>query len=262
MKIALLHLDLSGGPEDKNIDLLCCAIKKAAERGAKWVVTPETAVQGYFFTQMNREYRILVQPSAILEPFFKLAREYAITIFLGCAEHDEIDGKDYNSCLVIDSTGKIIGRHRKMRSHGSGAEGWASKGNLLEPIMCDDINTGVLVCADAWYGEHGEILRQKGAEVIIVIAAWPPGCGGPPEDAWERCSARSGGLPVILCNQTGTTNGMNCTIAKSAIVIAGKIQTTYNGAEQAILIANLDLDKQKLLQSDFEKISIGEGRSK
>ena len=53
MKIALLHLDLSAGPAEKNIEQLLDGIKIAAANGAQWVITPEMAVQGYFFTQMN-----------------------------------------------------------------------------------------------------------------------------------------------------------------------------------------------------------------
>lgn len=50
MKIALCHLEISRGPEHKNIELLENAVRIAADNGAKWVVTPETAVQGYYFT--------------------------------------------------------------------------------------------------------------------------------------------------------------------------------------------------------------------
>ena len=49
MKIALCHLEISRGPEHKNIELLENAVRIAADNGAKWVVTPETAVQGYYF---------------------------------------------------------------------------------------------------------------------------------------------------------------------------------------------------------------------
>ena len=56
MKIALLHLNLSGGPQEKNLKVLCKSIKMAAKSGAKWILTPEMALQGYFFTQLDREY--------------------------------------------------------------------------------------------------------------------------------------------------------------------------------------------------------------
>ena len=53
MKIALCHLEISRGPEHKNIELLENAVRIAADNGAKWVVTPETAVQGYYFYKLK-----------------------------------------------------------------------------------------------------------------------------------------------------------------------------------------------------------------
>lgn len=49
MKVALLHLNLSGGPEKVNVQLLSRAVNLAAQEGANWIITPETALQGYFF---------------------------------------------------------------------------------------------------------------------------------------------------------------------------------------------------------------------
>lgn len=59
---------------------------------------------------------------------------------------------------------------------------------------------------------HGTVnmpkkMQQKGANVIVDIAAWPPTqvCGNPLK-AWEKCSSVTG-LPVLVCNQTGKLNG-------------------------------------------------------
>lgn len=49
MKIALCHLELSCGPQERNLQLLEQAVSIAAEQGADWVLTPEAAVQGYYF---------------------------------------------------------------------------------------------------------------------------------------------------------------------------------------------------------------------
>ena len=49
MKIALCHLELSCGPQERNLQLLEQAVQLAAEQGADWVLIPEMAVQGYYF---------------------------------------------------------------------------------------------------------------------------------------------------------------------------------------------------------------------
>ena len=49
LRIALCHLDVSQGPQDKNIKKIEKAIHIAGNHGANWILTPETALQGYYF---------------------------------------------------------------------------------------------------------------------------------------------------------------------------------------------------------------------
>ena len=53
MKIALCHLTLSMGPMEKNLQKLTRALEIAGENRADWVITPETALQGYHFYKIN-----------------------------------------------------------------------------------------------------------------------------------------------------------------------------------------------------------------
>lgn len=165
MRVALLHLDVSGGPEERNLAVLQNAVVQAAEAGAQWVLTPETALQGYFFTQKGRSFQIPIQPSSELEPLRQLAVQYGLTIFLGCAERDAVTGLCYNSCLVIGETGAVIGRQRKVRSHGTGTEAYASPGETIAPIDCGAVQAGILVCADAYFEEYAVELKEKNAQI-------------------------------------------------------------------------------------------------
>lgn len=254
MKVALLHLDLSGGPEEDNIRLLGQSIELAAMRGASWIVTPETALQGYFFSMKDSSYQIPVQPGPSIEIFCKQALKYGVTIFLGCAEQDEKTGKNYNSCLVIDPKGEIVGKHRKMHSHGGNSEAWASHGENLELVSCREINVGILICADSWFMEHSQALKEKGANVIMIPALWPPGEHGP-GDCWERCSKVSG-LPVWVCNQTGNNESLDITEAESAVVVEGKTRFTYSGTQQAVLLFEWDPEKQAAISNRFNVIPV------
>lgn len=89
MKIALCHLEISLGPEHKNIELLENAVRIAADNGAKWVVTPETAVQGYYFYKLNPDAKVDKQPSVKLSHLLALVKAYGLFLFLGCGEYDD-----------------------------------------------------------------------------------------------------------------------------------------------------------------------------
>lgn len=254
MKIALLHLDLIGGPEETNIKVLSQAVRLAAEGGADWIITPEIALQGYFFAIKEESPQIPVQPGPSMEIFRELARQYGVTIFFGCAERDEKTDKCYNSCLVIDPEGQILGRHRKMHKHGGSSEAWASLGEKPELIPCREMNAGILICADSWFMEHARELKDRGAHVIMIPAAWPPGeCG--PGDCWERCSQVSG-LPVWVCNQTGIQEILDMSEAQSAVVVGGKTLFTYSGLKQAVLIFDWDPVKQCTESTQFSVITV------
>ncbi|PKM48038.1 MAG: carbon-nitrogen hydrolase family protein [Firmicutes bacterium HGW-Firmicutes-8] len=255
MKIALLHLNLSGGPEKENISALRHAISLAAEQGANWIVTPEMALQGYFFAKNDEPVEIPVQPGESMQVLCQLAARHGLTTFLGCAEKDAATGKFYNSCLVIGPTGEVLGRHRKMHTHGVGAEVWVTTGNQLAPVNCRDITAGVLICADSWFMENSQGLKEKGAEVIVVLAAWPPSGEHGPGDCWERCS-QTAELPVWVCNQTGSYENLDLSKAESAVVVGGKTQFTYSSREQAILLFDWDLGKQCTISRQFSVVAV------
>lgn len=242
---------MSGGPQNKNSKKIMAGIEKAAKAGAEWVITPEMALQGYFMTQTGYPYELVKEPGKMTIPFQELARSNGVAIFLGCAERDEVTGLAYNSCLVFSSMGDIVGRQRKIKTLNWVTEAWSTPGTSLEIVEFAGTKVGILVCADAWFGENGGALAKAGAEAIVVVAAWPPGCGGPPEEAWKRCSRFSGGLPVLVCNQTGINNGMDCTIAKSAVVYGGELICEYAGAE-AILMFDFNNFKTNVGSANFE----------
>ncbi len=259
MRIGILHLDVSGGPEVRNRRRLETAIEQAAAAGAEWIITPEMAVQGYFMALNDRDYLTHIRQSDYLEFFRKLSVRLQVRLFLGAATWEQ--GKLYNSCLVFGPSGELEGVHHKTVSKHGRAEQWAVADPEVEPVVCGSHKIGVLVCADAWYEKNAEELAAKEADMVIVIAAWPPGCGGPPEAAWERCSAHCQGVPVVVCNQTGTSNGMNCTIAKSALVLNGKLSHDYEGADEKIILLDLSIaGKDSVCRYYDEKLFRNPGR--
>lgn len=86
--------------------------------------------------------------------------------------------------------------------HGVGTEVWSERGQGIEPTLCDGIQVGVMICADAWEEHNSSSLIRKGADILMDLAAWPYGfCCGDPTAIWQQYSERTG-LPMIICNQT------------------------------------------------------------
>lgn len=255
IRIALCHLDVSQGPQEKNIEKIEKAIHVAGQHGANWILTPETALQGYYFYVIDpsQKEEVTEQPSATIKPLVDAAKKYKATLFLGAGEYDEKANCYRNSCLVFGPDGKLIGRHSKLSAHvGFGAEVWSTNDNKLDSIVCDGVSTGVLVCSDIWFLQYPRILADKGAQIILDIAAWPPTKEtGNPLPSWERASEGTG-LPVVICNQTGRPRWMDMTPGQSAVVEKGKAKLLYSGKE-AVLLFDWDPATGKVLTEEFEK---------
>ncbi|MDO4177951.1 MAG: nitrilase-related carbon-nitrogen hydrolase [Phascolarctobacterium sp.] len=257
MKIAFCHLNTSMGPEEKNLTKLEQAIKLAAERGAKWVITPETSVQGYYFYRNDKSKKdsVDIQPSEKLANIRKLVKEYNLYLFLGAGEFDAKEKKNFNSCLVFGPSGEIIGNHRKIFNHGIGSEAWASPGKDEVPIKCGDITVGALVCADAWFYEHMEAMKQKGAQLTLVIAAWPPTKEtGDPLPKWKENALKSG-MPFLLCNQTGSNPYMDMTVGQSVVIEDGEVKLTHQG-DEAVLLFEMDIENGQVLSKEYEIVKM------
>ena len=76
--IALCHLDLARGPQVENIKKIEKAIHIAGQRGANWIITPETALQGYYFYVIDpkQKEKIKPQPSEDIRSLTEACKKY------------------------------------------------------------------------------------------------------------------------------------------------------------------------------------------
>lgn len=187
--------------------------------------------------------------SDLIAPLQELSRKYKLPIIVGCGT--AFEGKPHNSAIVLDTNGNIAYFHHKLKIMRGETEGWAACSNNIGLAAIGNTKVGLLVCSDTWYEENGEIYGSLGAELMITIAAWPDaGCGGPPPEAWKRCCRASGGVPLIVCNQTGRFF-MDCSEAESALLEKGEIICSYKG-EEAILIGEYDEAEKCIVSKTFK----------
>src|SRR5690554_411103 len=111
---------------EKTIDKAVSFIKEAAQNGAKLIAFPEVFVAGYPYwnwimtpVQGSKWYEELYKNSisvddAVMQKLYKTAKEYDIHIVIGINERGQSYGEIYNTNLIIDNKGKLIGRHRKL----------------------------------------------------------------------------------------------------------------------------------------------------
>lgn len=254
--IALLHLDLSGGPTPHNRNKIINAMRKAKDAGAEWIITPEMALQGYFFAVKDTQALATIAPYADVFPLRRTANELGVTLFLGCVDGRKNGTEFYNSCQVLAPEGRIAAVQHKKTGHPLGAEAWSKKGGDIQSFTYEGHRLGILVCSDIWYEAYTEGERIRDVDLLIAPAAWPDiDCGtGHPEIFWKRASVVLG-VPLIVCNQTGHGERMNMDNSMSAVVMGDELVLSYPGPEEKILCLTWDWRTNRPLEKTFKEIT-------
>jgi N-carbamoylputrescine amidase len=251
LRVALLHIAPRLGEIDHNRELVESAVKIAADQGANWAITPELCVCGYLFAKKIGTDWIQPQPDQWLQSFCQLVREHPMTVFLSHPERDPLTDNLYNSVFVISPQGEIIGRHRKVKTL-QGPEAWSTPGNECIPVDCDGVKVGVLVCADGYKNDVPQVLKDRGAQVLVSPAAWGPG-GCAPDGEWEQRTIDTG-LPIMVCNRSGRERSdLDFREAVSVVAQDGERLLCGLSDRSVVLTFDWDLDAMTLLSQDYHR---------
>ncbi|HEV8714177.1 MAG TPA: carbon-nitrogen hydrolase family protein [Candidatus Binatia bacterium] len=253
LRIALLHLAPLPAELTYNRRLVETAVTTAAGLGASWVITPELCISGYTFADRIGTEWIVPQPDPWMRSFCQLVARLHITVFLSHPERDRQTGKLYNTVFVIAADSSIVGKHRKINTLRVGAESWSSPGEQIAPLPVQPSSSvGILICADACSLEIARSLQAQGAQLLVSSAAWAPGLYGP-DGEWEQCT-RETGLPLLVCNRTGTDRTLDFTAAESVIVKDGQRLLSLRSERSAIFLIDWDLQAQNLATPEPQRI--------
>lgn len=146
---------------DKTIEKAITFIKEAHENGAELIAFPEVFVAGYPYwnwimtpVQGSKWYEELYKNSvAVTDPcmnsLYAAAKEYKMNIVIGINERGESYGEIYNTNLIIDHNGNVIGKHRKLVPTWAEKLTWTSgDGSSLKVYNTSVGPVGTLACGE------------------------------------------------------------------------------------------------------------------
>lgn len=206
VRIAVCQILVIDGDREGNFRRIENALEQAKAGGAQVAAFPESVILGWENPDAHRLATPI--PGADSERIAALARKYAIMISIGLDEKD--GGRLYDSAILVDKTGRLLWKHRKI--------------NVLPELMdppysagsADDIGVvetefgriGVLVCADTFGDDFVERMRKMRPELMLVPYGWAappekwPGHAGELEELVSR-RARLLGCPMVGTNLVG-----------------------------------------------------------
>jgi nitrilase len=146
---------------EKTIDKAITFIKEASENGAQLIAFPEVFVSGYPYwnwimtpVQGSKWYEKLYK-SAItadgseVKRICDAAKEFNIHIVIGINERGNSFGEIYNTNLIIDNLGNLIGKHRKLVPTWAEKLTWTSgDGSSLKVYKTEIGPIGTLACGE------------------------------------------------------------------------------------------------------------------
>lgn len=169
-KVAVIQMRVDGGEKRLNLARATDRIAEAAAQGARLALLPEVLDVGW----THPAARELAEPIPGGEPtriISESARRHRVWV---CAGLTERAGEQvYNSAVLIDSSGAVVLRHRKLNELTIGHP-FYDQGDGLRVESTELGAVGLMICADAFAKDRviSRALCYMGADIILSPCAW------------------------------------------------------------------------------------------
>jgi len=232
-------------------------VEQAARRGAQIVCLPELFRSLYFCqTEDHGNFRLTEPiPGPTTDALSKAARRLRIVIVGSVFERRQA-GVYHNTAVVFDTTGKLVGKYRKMHIPDDPLyleKFYFTPGDLgFQTFKTKRGAIGTLVCWDQWYPESARLTALKGAQILFYPTAigWHKSekakLGRKQYDAWltiQRSHAIANGCFVAAPNRVGWEGRVQFWGGSFICDPFGEIIAQAGHDKEEILIAKCDLRK-------------------
>jgi N-carbamoylputrescine amidase len=222
-KVAAIQLTASGLPSSSLTgfwERAQQAVQMAAtQHGANLILLPELFLGPYFCQSQEALLQRLAmsddenRSNFVVTKMQQLARKYQVVLPISFYERH--NNALYNTVVVIDADGGILGKYRK--SHIPDGTGYQEKfyftpGDTGFRVFTSRLGftVGVAICWDQWFPEAARAMALLGADVLL----YPTAIGTEPQDPtinsadhWQRVMqghAAANMVPVVASNRYGT----------------------------------------------------------
>jgi len=238
------------------IQISCCEEKErnlekavkfthiAIEKGATLICFQELFTTQWFPREMNQRYFSLAEKmdGFTITRMQKLAEEFEVVLICPIFE---IEGDSfYNSAIVIDAGGEILGSYRKI--HVPQIPLWEeryyfSPGNHGFPVFKTKFAPiGVQICWDNFFPESSRILALKGAKIIFS----PTAAAFASQRKWETVvasNAIANGVYIFRVNRVGSEEKQDFYGRSFCISPEGEFLDKPTGMKDSIALIEIDL---------------------
>ena len=243
IKLAGIQISCSEEKE-RNIEKAVKFAQIATEKGANLICFPELFTTHWFPREMNKRYFSLAEKidGPTITRMQRLAGENKVVLVCPIFEIEE--DSFYNSAIVIDANGEILGSYRKI--HVPQIPLWEeryyfSSGNHGFPVFRTKFAPiGVQICWDNFFPEGSRILALKGAKILFC----PTAAAFASQRKWETVissNAVTNGVYIFRVNRVGSEEKQDFYGRSFCISPEGELLDKPTGMKDSIALVEIDL---------------------
>ena len=258
MKVALIQLN-AGQNKQENILKVCMLVEKAIDEGGEFILLPE--VFNYRGPSSGKDLIDNVAekiPDKSINPLMEIAKKSGIYILAGSIyERSEDERKVYNTSIIINDSGKLIGKYRKINLFKAVIDGQeideadtylAGDGSAICEVKGRLV--GLSICFDLRFPElYREYYKQK-VDIIVVPSSFTTRTGKLHWEILLRARAIENYCYVLSPNQYGIDgNGVETFGHSMVIDPQGRVVDVLGKQIEGILMAKLLFENQSYYPS-------------
>jgi beta-ureidopropionase len=242
---------------EKHIDL----IGKAAADGAQVTCLQEIFHGPYFPAEQDVKWYAEAEPEdgPTVTRMREVAREHGMVLVVPFYEEAQT-GVYYNTAVVIESDGSILGKYRKTHIPHVGPCFWEKfyfkPGNLGYPVLDSSVGKiGLIICYDRHFPEIGRALGLKGAEIVFNPSATVESLSKYLWELEQPAHAVANGYWIAAINRVGVEAPLSSAKFYGSSYFCdprGQIIAQASDSEDEVLVADLDLERIREVRNTWQ----------
>jgi omega-amidase len=239
MKIAVAQISCSLGDPDANLVKVRDFSGRARQAGAELIVFPEMIDTGYSMPVIQTHAASWA--SGFVPGLQEIARKLSIAIVSGTSERGD-DDRIYNSQVLVDANGNIVGRYRKTHLYAVAPveeQTCFAPGETFASFELGGLRFGFSICYDLRFPEmYRKLVTEQNVGALLISSAWP----FPRVEHWSvlaQARAIENQAYVIASNRVGKDDDL-WFCGSSAVI-----------DPRGVVIAAASADREELIHADL-----------
>jgi len=256
-------------PREAVVARLIALLEQAARDGAELVVFTELALTTFFPRYYVEDDAAVLKwferamPNAATRPLFERAHQLGVGFSLGYAELTP-EGRRFNTSILVDREGGIVGKYRKVHLPGHAAydpartfqhleKRYFEPGDLGFPVWRTMGGAlGMMICNDRRWPESWRVLGLQGVELVLLgyntpsVNSQRPGEGPQHRLFHHKLSVQAGAYQnatwAVAVAKAGVEDGHHLIGGSIIVDPNGEIVAKTASEADEVVLAAVDLD--------------------